>query len=137
MAALPAISLDDNWFYQHFSPAHNTEGAIWVDGRRGPLSILSDWSGLEDPQGVAWLTRSFTLMPTDTCVRYYLHVVALPGVERITINDHEINLPTRHPPFRFDVTDFVTLGGNLIGFYAAGTGAFGHIHLQPIPCDKP
>jgi hypothetical protein len=134
MTDIPAISLDDNWHYRYF-PALQT-GEIAND-YGGVLRSITDWAVLEFPQATAWVWRTFTLEATDFCVRYYLHVTLLPQVALIVINDHKIKPPTTPPPYILDVTDYVTLEENVIGFRVTGAGGtFGHIHLQAVACDE-
>jgi len=101
------------------------------------LGTITDWPGLEFPDCIAWVWRTFTLEPTDLCVRYYLYIDSMPKVALIAINDHKINPLTTPPPYKLDVTDYVTLDENVIGFRVTGAdGAFGHVHLQPVACDE-
>lgn len=134
MTTLPEISLDDYWHYGYF-PAVQTDEI--GDSYPGTLRSITDWAGLEFPRAIAWVYRTFTLEATDACVRYYLHIASMPQVAFIAINDRKISPPSAPPPYKLDVTDYVTLGENVIGFRVTGAErAFGHVGLHPVACDE-
>ena len=84
-----------------------------------------------------WVWQTFTLEPIGFCVRYFLQVDALPESAVVEINGHLITAPNNGHSLTIDVTHFVTLDENRLGFkFTKQPGAIGQIRLLPIPCDE-
>ena len=129
MNALTTISLSDNWRVSPFS----VDG--WSPGF-GPLDSLKDWTSPEHKGGAILFMRQFFLEATDFCVRYLLHVEAVPSAVKLVINGKTIPCEGTQP-FIFDVTDAVRLEDNLIFFEVMGgaDSKFGAVYLEQVPCE--
>jgi len=85
----------------------------------------------------AWVWRTFSLEPTEFCVRYFLQLDSMPTYTAIEINGHIIVPADTTQSLTLDVTDFVALDENRLGFKLAQPSSKpGQIRLLPIACDE-
>jgi hypothetical protein len=84
-----------------------------------------------------WFWYTFTLVPTEFCVRYFLHLDSPSQCAAIEINRQTILPANTSPSPVVDVTDYVALDENIVGFRLANPQeSIGQIRLLPIACDE-
>ena len=136
MSRLPVISLIANWTCDYFE-----DGATNLYEFRDshPVASLADWSfdrRLSDGWA-AWLQRRFDLPMLNhiACVNYVLQIDDAPYGAILDINGREFGQV--QTPFTMDVTDFIALEDNTIGFRVPchATGQFQGIRLVAVACE--
>lgn len=84
-----------------------------------------------------WVWRTFSLEPTEFCVRYFLQLDSMPAYTTIEINGHIIVSTVTTHSLTVDVTDYVTLEENKLAFKLVQLGVpLGKVRLLPISCDE-
>jgi hypothetical protein len=142
MMTISAISLDTNWSYLFAGNVRSDYSGADVDDRQWiPLPGITDWVVTKSAQtGADWFRRRVTLTPTEHCVRYIMHIEKVPERVDVYVNGYLVGTVEGKRSAKFDVTDHVFLGENILAIKLTKTSAkysgfFGRIVLQPEPCE--
>ncbi len=138
MTNLNPISFEKNWRYFPTEDLDPTYGGSELDADSwGVLDSLNDWTGeLLSRFETLHLRQIFDLEPIgDICVRYVLHVDAAPENTTVFVNGWHVGMTEAGKTFAADVTDYVTLEGNILLLKVSKKGALKDIWLQPVPCE--
>jgi hypothetical protein len=138
MNRLQPIALDADWQCEYFE----LNPGIYEFMNAIAVPSLAAWSfdRVRVSNWAAYLRRSFWLAPTASCISYFLYIDSAPAHTRIFINDHPsgdyVSPGPDDPPFEMDITLYVALGENEIGFRVAwdAPGHFIGVRLQPVLC---
>lgn len=131
------ISLDTDWTVEYFE----LEPDLYEWGPSAQsVEQLSSWrctSRVDEGWG-ALLMTTFDLEMTEFCARYDLFIERAPGTVVLYINGRRMGEVDGSKPFTFDVTDYITLEDNRLGFrvHCADEGSFGTVKLLQFPCDS-
>jgi hypothetical protein len=88
---------------------------------------------INEPNGVR-IDGVFDVPPmTDECLRYVLHVEDAPNGTVVTVNSWYVG-SIHEGELIADVTDNITLQGNVLMLTIALPGSIGAVYLQPTPC---
>jgi hypothetical protein len=139
MTNLNSISLDHNWRYFPMEDTDSVYGASELDESSwGVLPTLSDYPrDVIAYSGSLNLRRTFDLQPIgDVCLRYHLHLATAPAGTQIFINGWHAGTTQADKSLISDVTDYVTLDGNVLLLKLTRKGDLHGLMLQPIPCEK-
>ncbi len=127
------ISLAFDWQYHRAQP---------VLSQQEPMTVgaLSAWRAVAPEPG--WelrASRPFSLEPMDICVRYRLHLDALPGQVKVILRENVIWEGSE--AVMLDVTDEISLDDNQLTLILdlatiAPGGRFGRIWLESVPCEE-
>ncbi len=138
MKTLTAHSLDTGWTCAYFE----LEPGLYEFMKDVPVSLLADWSfdKVKVENWAAHLQRDFVLEATDDCVNYFLLIDSAPAGAKIYINGEAVAVYQSpgldDPAYELDITNYVALGKNEIGFRVAwdASGTFSGVRLQPVRC---
>jgi hypothetical protein len=139
MTNLNPISLDNDWRYYPTDDVDPTYGSSELDEASwGVLNTLATWPRDLLPRfDTLHLRHTFDLEPiTDVCVRYVLHVEAAPEGTTVFINGWHVGTAQAGKALVSDVTDYVTLEGNVLLLKISKKGELRRLWLQAVPCEE-
>jgi hypothetical protein len=129
------LHLDHHWLVDYFEVDPDLYEFQDYGAR---LPALGEWRfDARFPEGwAAWLEKRFSLQPTDTCVRYLLHLASVPAGAELSVNGRRFGVIST--PCAINVTDYVTLDENRIAFrvLSGAEGVFGDVRLSAVPCEE-
>ncbi len=139
MKPLAATSLNTGWICEYFE----LEPALYEFMNDVAVPALSDWSfdKTKVDNWACYLKRDFELESTEACINYYLLIDNAPAGAKIYISGQEVaeyQPPGMDdPPYELDITYYVALGENQLGFRVAcdALGQFDGVRLQPVLCE--
>ncbi|MEZ4671613.1 MAG: hypothetical protein R3E39_27230 [Anaerolineae bacterium] len=138
MTNLNPISLDHDWRYFPMEVMDEAYGASELDESSwGVLPDLADYPrDVIAFYGSLNLHHTFDLEPIEEiCLRFHLHLTIAPAGTQVYINGWHVGTAQSGKPLLSDVTDFVTLEGNVLLLKLARKGDLRGLTLHPVPCE--
>ena len=140
MTAFSPIPLNTDWRSYPPEDIDPVYGATQLDDSSWDvLPTLSDWPRhLLGREEIIHLQRKFDLEPIGgVCLRFILHIQAAPDNTSVYVNGWHVGTIQKGESLNADVTDYVTLEGNVLLLKVTKPGIFGDVYLNPMPCDQP
>ena len=132
------IPLDHDWRYFPLEDIDETYGASELDESSwGVLPTLVDYPrDVIAISGSLNLRHTFNLEPIgEVCLRFNLHLAAAPTGTQVFINGWHAGTTEAGKSLISDVTDYVTLEGNVLLLKLTRKGDLHGLILQPVPCE--
>ncbi len=135
---MKTVHLDHDWRYfptEDLDPAY---GASQLD--ESSWGVLNDLKDVPRDvvafYGTLHLKKTFDLEPIgEVCLRYHLHLESAPPATQVFVNGWHVGTTQAEKALVSDVTDYVTLEGNVILLKVSRKkGDIGAVYLLPIPC---
>jgi hypothetical protein len=139
MNTFPPIPLNADWRSYPPEDIDPVYGASQLDESSWDvLPTLAEWPRhLLGQADTVHLQKKFDLEPIgDVCLRFLLHVDAAPEATAVYVNGWHGGTLQKGQSLNADVTDYVTLDGNVLLLKVTKPGRFGDVYLQPVPCDE-
>jgi hypothetical protein len=133
----PPLILDTDWLVY---PPADTDAAYGVsvldDSTWDSVATLAEWpvDRLAYGKGVQ-LKRHFDLEPIgEVCLRFVLQLDQAPAGTRVYVNGWHVGTTQTGQALTADVTDAVTLEGNLLHLKLSRRGALGGLRVVAMLC---
>jgi hypothetical protein len=137
MTTFTPIPLDDDW--RCYPPEDGDAafgGSMLDESAWDALAALSEWPRHRLPgAGTLHLRRRVDLDPIgDVCLRYRLRLERAPAGTNVTVNGWHVGTVEAGGALEVDVTDALTLEGNVILLKVTRRGEISGVSLLPVPC---
>lgn len=138
MTNLNMIPLEHDWRYFPMEDMDEAYGASELDDSSwGVLASLPEYPrDVMSFYGKLNLRHTFDLEPIgDVCLRFFLRLETAPTGTEIYVNGWHAGTTQAGKSLISDVTDYVTLEGNVLLLKLTRKGDLHGLSLQPVPCD--
>lgn len=111
-------------------------GSLLDESAWDALAQIADWPRhLLPSAGTVHLRRTLDLEPIgEVCLRYRLRLERAPAGTSVYVNGWHVGALQADAALDVDVTDALTLEGNVILLKVTRRGAIGGMSLLPVPC---